>query len=122
MAVLLDHHIVFATDAAASAAFLADILGLPEPKRVYHFVVVQTDNDVSLDFADSAGPIAPQHYAFRLSGEEWDAGFARVLARGLPYWADPSRHRAGEVDRRGGGRRVYFEDPDGHFLEIFTQP
>jgi catechol 2,3-dioxygenase-like lactoylglutathione lyase family enzyme len=122
MAVLLDHTIVAASDAEASATFLADVLGLPEPKHVAHFVVVQTDNGVSLDFASTSEPIRPQHYAFHLSDDEWEASFARVLARELPYWADPYRHRPGEVSQYGGGRRVYFEDPDGHFMEIFTAP
>jgi len=122
MAVHLDHTIVHASDADRSAAFFADILGLPTPKRVSHFTVVQTDGGVSFDFASTSQPIRPQHYAFHVDDDEWEASFARIQARGLPYWADPMRSRPGEVDRRGGGRRVYFEDPDGHFLEIFTRP
>lgn len=122
MAVHLDHTIVNATDAEHSAAFFAEILGLPAPKRVSHFTVVQTDDGVSFDFASTSRPIRAQHYAFHVDGDEWDASFARVTARGLQYWADPARRRPGQVDRRGGGRRIYFEDPDGHFLEIFTRP
>ncbi|HEX7096068.1 MAG TPA: VOC family protein [Acidimicrobiales bacterium] len=120
MAVQLDHTILPASDPERSAAFLAEILGLSAPKRVSHFVVVQTDNGVSLDFAATSEPVRPQHFAFRLTDEEWDASFARVVERGLQYWADPSRTRPGEVATGGGGRRVYFEDPDGHFMEIFT--
>lgn len=122
MAVRLDHTIVYAADADASATFFADMLGLPAPKRVGPFLAVQTDNGVSFDFAESSGRIVPQHYAFLVSDAEWDAGFARVVERGLPYWADPYRHRPGEINQAGGGRRIYFEDPSGHFLEIFTRP
>jgi hypothetical protein len=37
-------------------------------------------------------------------------------------WADPYRKRPGEISRNDGGRGIYFEDPDGHFLEILTRP
>ena len=121
MAVQLDHTIVNSTDAEASARFLADMLGLPAPKPMGPFMAVQSDNGVSFDFATTDGAIVPQHYAFLVDDETWDAGYARVIERGLPYWADPYRHRPGEIDVRGGGRRIYFEDPDGHFLEIFTR-
>jgi catechol 2,3-dioxygenase-like lactoylglutathione lyase family enzyme len=121
MAVQLDHTIVYATDAEASATFLAEMLGLPAPKRMYHFWVVQLDNGVSFDFADTSGTIVPQHYAFLVDDGTWDAGFARVRERGLSYWADPYRSRPGEINHDGGGRRIYFEDPNRHFLEIFTR-
>jgi catechol 2,3-dioxygenase-like lactoylglutathione lyase family enzyme len=121
MAVHLDHTIVNSTDAGTSATFLAEMLGLPAPKPDGPFMAVQSDNGVAFDFATTDRPIVPQHYAFLVDDDTWDAGFARVVARGLPYWADPSRHRPGEISHSGGGRRIYFEDPDGHFLEIFTR-
>lgn len=37
-------------------------------------------------------------------------------------WANPYRKRPGEISRNDGGRGIYFEDPDGHFLEILTKP
>ena len=122
MTARLDHTIVFAHDPDRSASFLADVLSLPTPKHLGPFTVVTVDNGVSLDFMRTSGPVATQHYAFHVDDEEWDAGFAYVTGLGLPYWADPYRSRPGEVSHAGSGRRVYFEDPDGHFLEIFTQP
>jgi catechol 2,3-dioxygenase-like lactoylglutathione lyase family enzyme len=41
---------VHAKDAAASAQFYADILGLAPPRRFGPFMVVDTANGVSLDF------------------------------------------------------------------------
>ena len=35
------------------------------------------------------------------------------------YW---SAEVGGEVNHRDGGRGLYFEDPDGHLLEIITRP
>ena len=122
MAAQLNHTIVWSSDQTMSARFLAEMLGRPAPTRFGHFDVVELDNGVSLDFADAEGPIRPQHYAFLISEEEFDQIFARVRDRGLQYWADPYRRRPGEISRNDGGRGIYFEDPDGHFLEILTRP
>ena len=46
----------------------------------------------------------------------------RVVERGLDHWADPGRRMAGQINHHDGGRGVYFEDPDGHLLEIITRP
>ena len=48
--------------------------------------------------------------------------FGRVRERSLPYWADPAQKQAGEINHHDGGRGFYFEDPDGHFLEVITRP
>jgi catechol 2,3-dioxygenase-like lactoylglutathione lyase family enzyme len=122
MTVELNHTIVNARDSDASAAFLADILGLAPPGRFGHFRTVEVGNGVSLDFSDTDRPIAGQHYAFLVAESEFDEIFGRIQARGLDYWADPGCDRPGEINRRDGGRGVYFPGPDGHFLEILTRP
>jgi catechol 2,3-dioxygenase-like lactoylglutathione lyase family enzyme len=118
----LNHTIVWCSDKRRSSAFLADMLGLPEPKPFSHFLVVQLDNGVSMDFMEKQGPIAMQHYAFLFDDARFDAGMARIVAQGLTYWSDPARQNAGEINRHWGGRGVYFEDPDGHMLELITKP
>ena len=50
MAVQLNHHIVHARDAVASANYLAEMLGLAAPTRFGPFMIVEADNGVSLDF------------------------------------------------------------------------
>ena len=122
MPVRLNHLIVYARDSQASARFLAGLLGLPEPVRFGPFFVVTTDNGTSLDFIDTDGEITSQHYAFLISEPEFDEIFARMGKLKLPFWADPAKHRPGEINHGDGGRGVYFEDPDGHFLEILTRP
>jgi catechol 2,3-dioxygenase-like lactoylglutathione lyase family enzyme len=122
MPVQLNHTIVSAHDKHESATFMAEILGLAAPTPYGPFLVVQVDNDVSLDFADDHGPVHPQHYAFLVSDAEWDQIFDRIRTRELPYWADPGRSRPGEFNTNDGGRGVYWEDPSGHFLEIITRP
>ena len=122
MSVDLNHTIVACRDQQRSAAFLTEILGLPAASRFGRFLVVSTDNGVSLDFAETEAEITAQHYAFLSSEEEFDAIFGRITERGIQYWADPRRTRAGEINRNDGGRGVYFLDPDGHLMEVITRP
>jgi catechol 2,3-dioxygenase-like lactoylglutathione lyase family enzyme len=121
MPVQLNHTIVSAHDKQVSADFMAEILGLSTPAPFGPFVMVQADNEVTLDFIDSGGEIVPQHYAFLVSESEFDEIFARIRERGLSYWADPYHREPGEINTRDGGRGLYFDDPDGHNLEILTR-
>lgn len=123
MAVQLNHTIVHARDAHDAAYWLAEVFGLDEPEPFAHFWQVTTANGVGLDFASVGDrPIEPMHYAFLVSEADFDEIFGRVLGLGLEHWADPGRHHPGEINRRDGGRGVYFPSPDGHFLEILTRP
>lgn len=122
MAVQLNHTIVMARNKEASARFLTEILGLPDATRFGPFQVVALNNGVSLDFYETHGEIAPQHYACLVSEAEFDEIFARIRERGIDYWADPGQSRPGEINHNDGGRGVYFEDPNGHLLEIITRP
>jgi catechol 2,3-dioxygenase-like lactoylglutathione lyase family enzyme len=122
MSVQLNHTIVSCRDQQKSAAFLSGILGLPPATRFGHFLVVQADNDVSLDFSETRGPITAQHYAFLVDEKEFDAAFDRIRDLSLRYWADPGRTQRDVINHRDGGRGLYFEDPDGHLLEILTRP
>jgi catechol 2,3-dioxygenase-like lactoylglutathione lyase family enzyme len=101
---------------------LSRILGCPVPKPVYHFMVLQLSNHVSLDFMETAQPIASQHYAFLIEEKEFEAVFERMCEAGLRYWADPMKSRPNEINHGDGGRGVYFEDLDGHLLEVITRP
>lgn len=120
MGVTLDHIIVHARDKDATARFLTEILGLAPHRQLGHFAVVQV-GPTSLDVIETDSGISSRHFAFRVSEEEFDAIFARIQARGLPYWADPFRREPGRVNRWDDGRGVYFDDPNGHLLEIITR-
>ena len=122
MPVQLNHTIVWCTDQRRSAAFLAEMLGRPPARRFMHFLVVDMDNGVSLDFYEKSGDIALQHYAFLIGEADFDAVYARIRERGLAHWADPARTKPGEINRHWGGRGVYFDDPNGHLLELITKP
>lgn len=122
MAVQLNHTIVISHDKKASANFLTEILGLPEAFRFGPFQVVTLSNGVSLDICETQGEVVSQHYAFLITEAEFDEIFARIRERGLAYWADPHQSQPGEINHNDGGRGVYFEDPNGHVLEIITRP
>jgi catechol 2,3-dioxygenase-like lactoylglutathione lyase family enzyme len=123
MPVQLNHTIVHAKDAAASAQFYADILGLAPPRRFGPFMVVDTANGVSLDFISAEDDeIIIEHYAFLVSEPEFDDIFARIKSRNLDYWADPAGRQKSEINHHDGGRGVYWRDPTGHYLEIITRP
>lgn len=122
MPVQLNHTIVHSRDKREAAEFLTGIFGLPDATRFGPFLVVELDNGVSLDFYDSDGEIASQHYAFLIGESEFDEVLARIRERGLDYWADPGQTLPGRINHNDGGRGVYFEDPNGHLLEIITRP
>jgi catechol 2,3-dioxygenase-like lactoylglutathione lyase family enzyme len=121
MPVHLNHTIVAASDKHASATFLTEILGLPAHTTYGPFAVVELANDVSLDFLDDP-EIHQRHYAFLVSEEEFDQILGRITGRGLAYWADPFEREPGRINTNDGGRGVYWNDPDGHKLEILTVP
>lgn len=121
MTVRLNHTIVSARDKKKTAIFLAEILGLPAPFMLGHFAVVQI-GDTSLDFVDDDGEIASRHFAFLVSETEFDEIFGRIKARNMPYWADPHHREPNRINNWDDGRGVYFEDPNGHNLEILTRP
>jgi len=123
MTVELNHTIVHARDPASSAAFLAEILDRPAPVPFGPFLTVALDNGVTLDYMHGDGDeLITEHYAFLVSETEFDRIFARIQERGLRYWADPGHRRQGEINHRDGGRGVYWDDPNGHVLEVITRP
>ncbi|MFL5351074.1 VOC family protein [Archangium sp.] len=74
------------------------------------------------DYDHAPADITPQHYAFLVSEAEFDEVLARVKARGLPIYAEPTGEGAGELNRNWGGRGFYFPDPNGHWMEVLTRP
>ena len=121
MTVSLNHTIVSARDKRRSAEFLAELRGLPAPTSYGPVAVVQI-GPTAMDFVNDDGRISSRHFAFLVSETEFDEIFGRIKARGMKYWADPYHREPDRMNTRDGGRGVYFEDPDGHNLEILTRP
>ncbi|MET3794217.1 VOC family protein [Aquamicrobium terrae] len=121
MSVDFNHTILSAKDSQASAHFLAEMLSLPEPKQWGPFWMVTTDNSANLDYMDVDHEIVSQHYAFLVDDASFDAILARIQTGSLPHWADPGRRTLG-LNHHDGGRGLYFDDLNGHLLEVITRP
>jgi len=127
----LNHTLVPAKDKVSSAEFFAGIMGL-ERGPVGHFAPVRINEALVLDFADAndvdlwkpeQGHFARQHYAFEVSDAEFDDIFSRIQQRGLRYGSGPGpRLYDMQVNqsRGGGGRAVYFDELNGHSIELLT--
>jgi len=123
MPIELNHTIVPARDAYASAVFVTEILGLTSPPVHFGpFWAVTLDNGVTLDFQHSDEAMPIEHYAFLVSEAEFDAIYARIRERELPYWADPFHRLPNQINHNDGGRGLYWNDLNGHYLEILTRP
>jgi len=123
MTIRLDHTIVPAKDKVVSAEFFAEIFGLTV--KPGYFAQVQINESLTFDFADEQGfdpTRQSHHYAFHVSDAEFEAIFGRIKAKGLPFGSGPFNHTDSQIYMLRGGRGFYFEDPNGHLLEVMTVP
>ena len=117
MAIELNHTIVPARDKVASAKFFARIFGLRYEAPESHFAPVRVNESLTLDF-DNRDRFESHHYAFKAPEEDFDAIFGRVQTEDIPYGSGHYSLEDRKINRRGGGRGVYFRDPNGHVLEL----
>jgi catechol 2,3-dioxygenase-like lactoylglutathione lyase family enzyme len=123
MTIVLNHTIVPARDKVASARFFARIFGLDFKKATGHghFAPVRVNDGLTLLF-DEDKKFDSHHLAFHVSDAEFDAIFGRIKKEGLSYGSAPWSLDDGKLNDWGGGRGVYFQDPNGHILELMTVP
>ena len=119
MAVGLDHIVIPSRDKVASSRFLAEILGLDPPRASGHFMALDLANGVTLDY-DDREDFHRHHCAFRVGVEDFNGALERLAAVGVTHYADPGHQHAGEINRMGATAGFYFDDPDGHNMEVFT--
>ncbi|MCY1063818.1 VOC family protein [Nannocystis sp. RBIL2] len=117
----LDHLAVEARDVAASARFLADILGLagpvPEGEDDDMFRI-DLDHGVFVLFSPASEPRF-SHVAFRVDAARFESIVDRLRARGVAFGNDHDDTRNHRTeDFLGGAGRVYFHDADGHLWEV----
>jgi catechol 2,3-dioxygenase-like lactoylglutathione lyase family enzyme len=120
MTITLNHTIVPARDKAASAKFFADIFGLKRGRAGY-FTPVKINKTLTLLF-DQDDKFESHHYAFHVSNREFETIFGRIKKANIAYGSAPWSLDDRKLNDWGGGRGVYFRDPNGHVLELMTVP
>ncbi len=121
MTIELNHTIVPARDKEESAHFYERIFGFKYEGPLGHFAPIRIPSQsLTLDFDNREG-FQSQHYAFKVSEEEFDEIFGRVRDAGLEYGSGPRTPTDMEINHWNGGRGVYFRDPNGHLLELLTR-
>jgi catechol 2,3-dioxygenase-like lactoylglutathione lyase family enzyme len=119
---------LYVDDLARSAAFFEHVLGLTAMFRSERLIAydagphavllvfargASTEDSVSergtVPGHDGSGPL---HMAFRIAEESYPAWRTHLEAAGVAL--------RGEMTWPAGGRSLYFEDPDGHVLELAT--
>lgn len=119
---------LYVADMARATAFFRDVIGLTpmlESARLTAFdaggrgVLLLFLEGASLgDMTDARGVVpghdgrGPVHMAFAISADSYDCWRERLTAADVTL--------RGEVAWERGGRSLYFEDPDGHVLELAT--
>jgi catechol 2,3-dioxygenase-like lactoylglutathione lyase family enzyme len=121
----LDHVALPARSSATSARLLGELLGgapvTPEGPDGDMNAVHVAHRAMVLYMDHPAAEIPRQHLAVRVDRELFDGLVTRLVAQRIPFGNDPSDQRNGRTDDCiGTGGRVYFDDPDGHLLEVVT--
>jgi catechol 2,3-dioxygenase-like lactoylglutathione lyase family enzyme len=121
MTIILNHTIVPARDKVAAARFFARIFGLDFNEKSDHFAPVRVNETLTVLF-DEDSKFESHHLAFHVSEDEFDAIFHRIEKAGLAFGSAPWSIDDGKLNDWGGGRGIYFKDPNGHVLELMTVP
>jgi hypothetical protein len=89
-----------------------------------YFAQVQINESLIFDLADD--PERKQdsmndghHYDFT-SAKRSLRRFSSGERQGLAYGSEPCAHTNGQIYSRRGDRGSYFQDPDGHLLNVMT--
>jgi hypothetical protein len=128
----INHTLIPSKNKIEAAMFFAEIMGL-KVGEVGHFAPVRISEGFVMDFANSddvtlwypeGGHFARMHYAFKVTEEEFDDIFGRVEAKGLKYGSGPGSATLYnmQLGYRLGGRCVYWDDLNGHSMELMTHP
>jgi catechol 2,3-dioxygenase-like lactoylglutathione lyase family enzyme len=120
MSIRFDHTIVGVRDQHATAAYLADLLGLQPAVPYGPFLMHTFANDALVHLANSTTPPASSHLAFRTDATDFERVLGRIRDRGIQHFADPFQREPGEY-AEDGDRGFYWSDPDGHLLELVTR-
>ena len=119
MTIGLDHLIVPSHDRVGAAKSLAGLLDVPWAESQGTFTPVYVNETLTLDFADRDA-FEGHHYCFHVSEGDFDAILGRIEAARITYRSTPRGADDMQVNRRLGGKNLYWQDADRHLWEILT--
>lgn len=120
MEITLNHTIVPSHDNISSAKYYENIFGFELVKMWGNFAVVKVNQTFTLDFMNESD-FSSQHYAFKVSDDQFDQIFGRIKSESITFGSGPFSFGDGKINHNDGGRGLYFKDPNGHLLEILTK-
>jgi len=120
MEITLNHTIVPSYNNVESAKFYERVFGFEFVKEWGQFAVVRVNTTLVLDFAIKEN-FSTNHYAFKVSDHQFDEILGKITMDHIHFGSGPSSVDDGEINNNDGGRGLYFEDPNGHVLEIITK-
>lgn len=121
MTLAFDHYAIFVDDLARSVDFYRDVLGLegiPEPFRdgLHAWFAIGGNQQLHIiaPRKSATRPNEDVHFAFRIASL---SGLIEQLERlGIPHGDERPYGKARA--RPDGVRQIFFQDPDGHWLEV----
>jgi catechol 2,3-dioxygenase-like lactoylglutathione lyase family enzyme len=119
MTIQLDHVIVPSRQPIASARLLAGLLGVSWEASRGEFSPVYINDSLTVDFMER-DQFQRYHLCFRVGEEDFDVILGRIQSAGLKYRSMPRGETDMIINRRLGGKNLYWEDSDGHLWEILT--
>ena len=119
MAIRLDHLIVPSHNQVQGAKLLASLLDVPWKELQGTFSPVYVNETCTVDFA-TREKFESHHFCFSVSEAEFDAIFGRIQAARIPYRSSPLGETDMKINRRLGGKNLYWQEGDGHLWEILT--
>jgi|TARA_B110000027_G_C16122063_1_gene303763 catechol 2,3-dioxygenase-like lactoylglutathione lyase family enzyme len=138
MSITLDHVGLLVRNIDETIEFYSRILGLNKTEKTVdnglEFAKIQISDATAFAIWE-VKEIHCQHVALALNGEEFDAVFQRLKNAGIRYgnatdgfgedgnlYGDKLNMKGPdlEIGARGICKSLYFEDPNGHSIEILT--
>jgi glyoxylase I family protein len=117
----LDHMILRVSDPAKSIRFYEDVLGFRHEGRAGPFEVLRVSDGLTLDLL-AEPPTMRLHLAFRVDPKHFERVVAQLRERRIPFGGNHMDRSSSQPQPQYGARGLalacYFEDPDGHNLEI----
>lgn len=117
----IDHLILRVSNPAQSIRFYQDVLGFTHEGRAGPFDIVRVSAGFTLDLL-AEPPGQRLHLAFRLDPAHFERVMAQLRERRIPFGGNHMDRTGSQPQPQYGARGLalacYFEDPDGHNLEI----